>query len=241
MQAIRKPEVFEPPRGGPIPEARPASAAVRSAIVLFLLSLGAADPNVPLDAPAPVIGAVEERFETVYYDVPGRTAQALATSLATRGPEYQGRRFFGLTEWEISVEYRWTEQPAGCTMEDVTIHLAVETHLPRRSDGLSHDAELRAEWDAFVEHLDAHERGHRDLAVETAEAMRHRLGTLRAVDCAVIRRRADQTVMAVMDTYDARHRIYDGATNHGHTQGVAWPRPSDDRLLASADRPTGVN
>lgn len=214
---------------------------MRSAIVLFLLSLGAADPNGPPDAPAPMIGVVEERFETVYYDVPGRTAQALATSLATRGPEYQGRRFFGLTEWEVSVEYHWTERPAGCTMEDVTIHLAVETHLPRRSDDLDHDAELRAEWDGFVERLDAHERGHRDLAVEAADAMRHQLGALRAVDCHAMRRRADRTVMAVMDTYDARHRIYDGFTNHGHTQGVAWPRPSTDRLLASADRAAGAN
>ena len=65
-----------------------------------------------------------------YYDIEGDSPQALAAALATHGPEYGGHRFFGMTEWSLSADYRWDEGAEGCTLADVTVEVEVETQLP---------------------------------------------------------------------------------------------------------------
>lgn len=222
---------------------------MRSFIVLFLMALASPEASEAPPAPEPVVasegapasvaGVLEERTETVYYDVHGRTPSALASSLASRGPKHGGERYFGMTAWTLRASYDRRTEAGTCRLTDVAVHLDVEISLPRWQGGHGADA-LRADWDEFVDALDAHEHGHRDLALDAADAVRAALVELRRSDCRTLWRDAEATMIAVMADYDERHRAYDLHTNHGVTQGVLWPRTSDGWHLASAAAPDAL-
>ena len=214
---------------------------MRSFIVLFLMALASPEATdapaepiaAPEAAPAAMLGVLEERTETTYYDVHGGTPYALASSLASRGPKHGGERYFGMTEWTLRATYDRRWEADACRLTDVAVHLDVEISLPRWRGGRGAHA-LKADWDAFVDALDGHEHGHRALAVEAADAVRAALVELERGDCRTLWRDAEATMIAVMAEYDERHRAYDLHTNHGYTQGVVWPRTSDGWHLASA-------
>lgn len=224
---------------------------MRSFIVLFLMALASpeeapapeiAAPEVAAPAASAALGLLEERTETVYYDVHGQTPYALASSLAARGPKHGGERYFGMTEWTLRASYGRRTEAGACRLTDVAVHLDVEISLPRWNGGPeAHPGHaehpLRSDWDEFVEALDAHEHGHRALALEAADAVRAALVALERPTCRILWRDAEATMIAVMADYDERHRAYDLYTNHGYTQGVVWPRTSDGWYVASAAAP----
>ncbi len=196
--------------------------AVRLVRLLVLLLLLAPGARAQL-APDPEIGRVETAVDVVHYDLVGTTLQELAAALDARGPRQDGRRFFGLTEWEVNAEYRWTSRDTGCTMDDVVVRVAVRTTMPRwRPNGPVHP-QTRHAWERFVHALDAHERVHQDLATEAGDALRWRLVALREPTCHTMKRAAERTVADVLTEYEARNRAYDHRTGHGRTQGAVWP------------------
>lgn len=166
---------------------------------------------------------MRSNIEKVYYEVEGDTPRALAVQLGQLGPEARGKRFFGLTEWEVNAEYRWREQPNGCTINDLTVQVRVQTHLPRWQRPAHAPQELTGAWTRFVASLDRHEHGHRALAEEAAEAIRSKLASLRTATCARIEGRAHREVVTLLHEYERRNLAYDAATGHGRTQGAVWP------------------
>ncbi len=168
-------------------------------------------------------GSVEVHNETVYYEVEGDSAQGLLGALTRHGPRIGGEQFFGLTEWEVSAQYRWAERPAGCAVDDLTVRVSVKTHLPRWRGAGGASSGTRAAWARFVAALDHHEAGHRSLAEEAGDAIRERLVSLRVPTCERIKREAQREVLAVLNEYDARNRAYDHDTGHGRTQDAVWP------------------
>ncbi|MEP0546279.1 MAG: DUF922 domain-containing protein [Rhodothermales bacterium] len=161
--------------------------------------------------------------EKVYYDIEGDTPHALAVQLGKRGPQARGRRFFGMTEWEVNAEYRWRERPSGCSIDELTVHVAVQTHLPRWRRPAHASPSLRGAWSQFLAALDGHEDGHRALAEEAAESIRRRLGALRARTCGRIEAQAHREMVALLNEYERRNLAYDAETGHGRTQGAVWP------------------
>lgn len=189
------------------------------------------------EAPSPAAaGTVVERVDFAYYDIEGDSPHTLSAALATHGPEYGGHRFFGMTEWSLSADYRVDKTAAGCTLADITVMIDVETQLPHWRESWRSDGALRTEWYRFLGALDRHERGHRDLAREAADAVRRHLAEFKTDNCTTVRREAHWVAVDVMNDFDARHRAYDLSTGHGHSQGAVWPRlPHTEPLLASAD------
>ncbi|MEP0546278.1 MAG: DUF922 domain-containing protein [Rhodothermales bacterium] len=171
-------------------------------------------------------GIVRARSETTYYDVRGASREDLAAALRKHGPRIQGSRFFGLTEWEVSAEYRPAQAVAGCAISDLTVHIAVETHLPRWTPSGRASSDLHGAWDRFVTALDEHEEGHRALAEEAADTIRRRLASVRVAGCDQLDPVAQRAMMEVMNAYESRNLAYDAETGHGRTQGAVWP-PSE--------------
>lgn len=209
------------------------------AFTLFVPAyLRAVTPSVPAPEPGPDVaavaleaetmpavhaGTVQARSETTYYEVSGKSRAAIAAALRQHGPRIQGTQFFGLTEWKVSAEYRPTERAAGCGIDDLTVHVAVQTHLPRWTPAAGAPADLDRAWDRFVTALDEHEHGHRALAEEAADAIRQRLATVRTPACDQLDPVAHQEMIGVMKEYESRNIAYDRATGHGRTQGAVWP------------------
>ena len=190
--------------------------------VLLLTLLSLASPRAQVLAQADV-GVIRSQTEKVYYDVEGDTPHAIAVQLGQRGPRARGQRFFGMTEWEVNAEYRWRERPTGCSIDDLTIRVAVQTHLPRWRRPAHAAPSLQGAWGRFLAALDQHEHGHRALAEDAAEAIRQRLASLRTATCARIEARAHREMEALLDEYERRNLAYDATTGHGRTQGAVWP------------------
>lgn len=192
------------------------------------VAVPASSGSVPASAPTVVgsvasAGVVRARSETTYYDVRGKSREDLAAALRRNGPNIRGSRFFGLTEWQVSVEYRPADEAERCAISDLTVHIAVETHLPRWTPSAEASKNLHGAWDHFVAALDEHERGHRVLAEEAAEAIRHELARVQAAACDQLDPLAQRAMTAVMSTYESRNLAYDAETGHGRTQGAVWP------------------
>lgn len=193
-----------------------------------------------LEEPVPPAPAraetVQRRAETVYYDIEGRSWSDLAAALRARGPRAHGRQFFGLTEWEMSVEYRPTEGGAGCAIDDLTIEVSVTTHLPRWSRAVAAPTSLRRAWNRFVAALGQHEQGHRALAERAAETVSRRLLAASASTCDRLDAEARREVATVMEEYEARQLAYDADTEHGRTQGAVWPPARGQHISAQRGR-----
>ena len=190
--------------------------------VLLLLALLSPSSRAQSRSQAGV-GVVHSHTEKVYYDVEGDTPHALAVQLGQRGPQARGKRYFGMTEWKVNAEYRWRERPGGCSINDLTVRVEVQTHLPRWRRPAHASPSLRGAWSRFLLALDGHEEGHRVLAEEAAESIRRRLGALRTATCERIETRAEREMMALLNEYERRNLAYDMETGHGRVQGAVWP------------------
>jgi predicted secreted Zn-dependent protease len=196
---------------------------VRILSVVLLLGLLSLSPARAQSHAKTSVGVVRSHAEKVYYEVEGDTPHALAMQLDQRGPRARGQRFFGMTEWEVNAEYRWRERPNGCAIDELTVHVAVQTHLPRWRRPAHASSSLRGAWSRFLAALDGHEDGHRALAEEAAESIRRRLATLRTRTCRRIEAQAHREMLALLDEYERRNLAYDAETGHGRTQGAVWP------------------
>ncbi len=190
--------------------------------VLLLLSLSLSSLHAQPRSQAEV-GVVRSQVEKVYYDVEGETPDALAAQLGQRGPLESGMRYFGMTEWEVRTEYRWRERSNGCTIDDLTVRVSVQTRLPRWRRQAQAPSDLRGAWARFLFALDRHEDGHRALAEEAADAIRRKLASVQTATCARVEEQAQREVVAVLNEYERRNLAYDAETGHGRTQGAVWP------------------
>lgn len=169
------------------------------------------------------VGRVERHLETVYYDVEGKTVAELAQALQARGPQTDGERFYGLTQWQLNAEYQWIETNAGCEIAAPVVRVAVTMTLPRWAPPRGTPAELVGAWNRFYRALEQHEHEHRRLAEEAADAIRWELATLRLPSCAQAEARAQQRVADIVQDYNRRNAQYDAQTRHGITEGAVWP------------------
>ncbi len=176
---------------------------------------------------------VSARAETVYYEIEGLSRAEISAALRAHGPDVRGQQFFGLTEWEMGVEYRAVEVESGCAIDGLKVRVSTETHLPRWPGDAVASSALSGAWDRFITALDHHEDGHRVLAEEAAETVRRRLLAVSAPTCGRLDGVAQREMAAVMQEYEARQLAYDAETDHGRTQGAVWPPARAEHLSAS--------
>lgn len=170
-------------------------------------------------------GSVNTNVGQVTYPVHGASERAVLESLRAGGPSSAGSRFFGLTVTELEYRYYKVSEHGACRIEDVVVDLNVEITLPDWTPSAGADSELRSAWARFSTALRGHENGHRDLAVQGAEAVRDALEGLRTRDCDTADAEAQRAAERVRVETEAAHRDFDHRTEHGRTQGAVWPQP----------------
>lgn len=163
---------------------------------------------------------VNER--THYYDVQGRDIADLYAELAAKGPtDGTGRRFDGLTAWEVAWNTKYEADGQQCRIADHEVKLDLTITLPRwvgRDHASKRDV---AHWDGFASALAEHENGHRDIARESAHAVSRLLADFPAQrDCDTLAREVDRRAAAVMKLAQDRSAHFDEETDHGLRQGV---------------------
>jgi predicted secreted Zn-dependent protease len=102
----------------------------------------------------------------------------------------------------------------------------VEAHahvlVPRWRPPRSAPEALAAEWDRYLAAVEAHERGHVDIAIEAARTLLRELEALaRFHDLKALRAAASEAAVAVIAAAHEEERAYDASSEHGALQG-AW-------------------
>ena len=200
------------------------------------LSAGTVETSAPggVGAPAseraglPDRPPVQARTTTETYPVEGTTGAELLRSLLTRGPRADGNVFFGLTTAETDLHYRTAPSAAGCALADVTVDLDVTVTLPEWAPPPDAPPALRRDWGRFLTALRQHEDGHRQIAVEGAEALHAAIVGLRRPTCAAATAEGRRRVARLQIEATAAHRRLDAETGHGRTQGAVWPTVRDE-------------
>ncbi|MDX1419410.1 MAG: DUF922 domain-containing protein [Rubricoccaceae bacterium] len=171
----------------------------------------------------PQQGVVRAEVVHRYYDVEGRSESDLLQGMLHQGPEWEGRRFFGLTTSDVRYVYNRIPTATGCDLANIVVTTTVTIVLPRWQPPRGTPYMLERDWRRFERTLRAHEDGHRRLLEEEAEQIRLALAGLRTARCDEVDRVAQREVTRVRQHFGAMHRNYDARTEHGRTQGAVWP------------------
>ena len=121
----------------------------------------------------------------------------------------------------LTSRYELEPFEGGCRLKDLVVSLDVTIYLPRWEPAGDYPRGLDEAWTAMRDALERHERGHRDIAVETARSL---LGDLRALppqpDCPTLETRARKLFFRAQLRHSIRDGAYERRTRHGVAQGV---------------------
>ena len=161
---------------------------------------------------------------TVTYPVSGATEAEVRESLDRSPLSPDGRRRVGYTQADISWEFRYRESGGRCRVVSATVTLNVTITLPEWTPPSGATRALRDRWDRFLGALTAHEQGHVDIALATAQRIEDALW--RAPTQRSCKGYDDVLGRIANDLFDAaevEQKKFDEDTDHGRTQGVSFP------------------
>ena len=167
--------------------------------------------------------AVRTSVDVRTYAVEGATVDAVHRSMGRGGPTMDGATYFGMTGSEIHVRFRARPDGDGCRLDAVEVDLDVTMTLPEWEARGPTDYALRRDWARFSSALRRHEDGHRRRAEAGARAVAAALAAVRAPTCAAAEAEAGRAVQTAQERTAADQERYDRTTDHGRTEGAAWP------------------
>jgi len=161
-----------------------------------------------------------------YYDVQGMSAMEIRRDLYARSPVFaHGDIRDAQTDWIVAWEIDWSESETGCRVDGVSTTVEISYLLPRLQNWQSLPAELRAEWDDYMDALLRHELRHHHFAVDAARKIESVLSDLREHDtCDAAAEEAERIAGNVIQTARRRERQYDDTTRYGVAEGAELPR-----------------
>ncbi len=167
--------------------------------------------------------AVTEKYE--YYDIKGSCEKDLRSQMRRKGVSVgDGMVYDSMTSWRVKWNYGYERSPLACSTDDFRVSVEITFLYPKWTPGDDASSSLVAKWDGYLKHLEDHENGHRDLAVEAAVELSRAVAALPPLrTCAEI----DQYVKALcrerMDMLNDEEKTYDQTTVHGSKQGALFP------------------
>jgi predicted secreted Zn-dependent protease len=183
-----------------------------------LLDGAALEPWRPQLAPGP---GVQTSIDVQYYDVVGASSQALRAQLRERGPRDANGRWAAATRWNVSWSFPYLADEVGCVGGPVNVQVAISFTFPRWTTPTQGGPGLAERWQRYLDAVVQHEHGHRDIAVEGADALRLALASLPPTPtCEQFALNAQATADNFMTRYNERQVQYDRLTDHGATQGA---------------------
>ncbi|BCS53566.1 DUF922 domain-containing protein [Geobacter sp. SVR] len=166
---------------------------------------------------------VKENYK--YYDIQGESAADLRRQMRQNGTKWNdGKVYAALTTWDISYDYDIASENGRYSLASVTTDIDIVFHLPRRLDSVAVSKELSGQWSDYMEHLNVHEMGHRDLAVKSAAHINELLASLGSFGSkGELRSEAERVVKAELKKMKELQVSYDADTHHGEKQGAILP------------------
>ena len=205
----------------PPPAATPSTAAVNCNV-----PSNPSPPRVDLKTIEGVNGVtLQQRVETKTYAVSGCSANDIAASL--RGSTHQssaGRYEVGITSSTTRYSYRYEDAGATCRLRQANIQADITVLLPELANTVGLSAGVKQRWEEFMAALRQHEQGHVDIILASAGKIKAAFeAQQQAVQCPALETALKGAVSRETDVANAANEAYDASTNHGVSQGVAFP------------------
>lgn len=183
--------------------------------------LAATAPGVPGDGTTAVpTENVRLTASTEYYPVEGASVNTLLDSLRERGPSDGHGTWAANTAWV----FRWSYQPASgaeCRVGSARVDLALTYTYPRWATPVDVAPGLVMAWASYLDRVEHHEHGHRDIAEAAAADLVATLEALPAqTSCDALATTARATASQILARHADEQRAYDRETGHGATQGA---------------------
>ena len=192
-----------------------ATKSMRCGLLLAMLA------GVHAASMAHVTESGERRTYEVRQQAGTGLLQALKQATPIRGES--GQRFFGHTDWRVSLLYGYDRRPDGsCRITSVNVKLAVTTTLPELTEST---ADIAAQFAGYLPALIEHEEGHRRIGQAAAQQVDAAVAQLPPMaSCRLLEAEASRVTAAVLERATRRNKAYDATTRHGCTQGACLQR-----------------
>jgi predicted secreted Zn-dependent protease len=169
------------------------------------------DPPTISAPPTASSDDIDVQYETEYYIFGGTTTADIQNAINTQGPiDNNGQRAIALTSSNIGVSWRMAQSTAGCQLQEVEVKVDITFLYPQWQPETTPDPALLAEWDRFIQHVEAHEQHHAEISLECSEDLLARVQALSQTDsCAVFEANVRAINDQVTEECDARQQAYD--------------------------------
>lgn len=159
--------------------------------------------------------ALSKEPREMSYEINGATYEELSSQLIAMLQDK------GLdAPWEITWRYKERETGYRCVANDVAVDLKMNSHVPAWTDSTLAPERLRMKWGHFLDALNMHRAGHKDIASLAARKIRKAIIEMQAKDCARLRTNVDSMANGVIRDFRQQDAEYDILTENGELQGA---------------------
>lgn len=167
--------------------------------------------------------AVKETYE--YYEIRGLTEKELLQHMNASGiTGADGKNYYAYTNWYVRWNYTFSSTPGSCSIAIVATDVAASYKLPKWVSYEDAPADLKNKWGRFIQNLELHEYGHKDIGVQAAKEIERSIAALKArTSCKELGLAANSLGQQILETAKLAEADYDARTRHGRTQGANFP------------------
>jgi predicted secreted Zn-dependent protease len=162
--------------------------------------------------------AAKVAVKTEYYQISGKTGQALLDAMDRTGPKHGFlTRAIAQTRYSMHTTADWRQLNGVCRSHNVKVNLAITYVYPRPV--AKFDARLARRWGHFMAGVVTHEKKHGQIAQEMAVAAARTISKMAVRDrpnCPNVQRLMKSKVNAVVAEYERRQERFD---NQEHRNG----------------------
>ena len=155
-----------------------------------------------------------------FYKVATKSKSNILEDLNNASPiREEGNVFHGYTRYDIKWKFWWKSNNNKCEVTKVETNLKLKYTMPSL---ISSNSEIKVIWSNWYPNLEIHEKGHGDLAKDTAYKIDKKLTALGSkANCDLLKNEGNKIAYRLMANLKEANKIYDRKTNHGETQ-KAW-------------------
>ncbi|GAA4522168.1 DUF922 domain-containing Zn-dependent protease [Chelativorans composti] len=149
-----------------------------------------------------------EKIET--YAIRGTSGIGLYRSIGENGPGTGKGRAIAITDFSLKWSRDYRPRDGGCVLAAARPHLTIVYRLPRPANKLPED--VQALWDTFIRGVEAHERVHGRMIIETVKKIEAAtVGTFVPDDpgCRKVRKEVERRTVPIVEEQRRQSRAFD--------------------------------
>jgi len=149
-----------------------------------------------------------EKVQT--YSISGMSGIELYRSIGEKGPKAGPGRAIAITDFDLKWSRDYQPRDGGCVLAAARPHLTIVYRLPRPSNKLP--AAVQPLWDTFIKGVEAHERVHGEMIIETVKKIEAAtVGTFVANDpgCREVRKEVERRTVPPVEEQRRQSREFD--------------------------------